>query len=107
MSLLDHPPIYRPMKYPFAFEAWQMQQRVHWLAEEVPMSDDVRDWHKVLTESEKNLLTQIFRFFVQADVDVNNAYMKHYSQVFKPTEVLMMLSSFSNIETIHIQGYAH
>jgi ribonucleoside-diphosphate reductase beta chain len=52
-------------------------------------------------------LTQIFRFFTQADVEVNNCYMKHYAQVFKPTEVLMMLSAFSNIETIHIAAYSH
>jgi ribonucleoside-diphosphate reductase beta chain len=38
---------------------------------------------------------------------VNNCYMKHYSQVFKPTEVLMMLSAFSNIETIHVAAYSH
>ena len=33
--------------------------------------------------------------------------MKHYSQVFKPTEVLMMMSAFSNTETIHIAAYCH
>jgi ribonucleoside-diphosphate reductase beta chain len=33
--------------------------------------------------------------------------MKHYAQVFKPTEVLMMLSAFSNIETVHIAAYSH
>ena len=33
--------------------------------------------------------------------------MKHYSQVFKPTEVQMMLSAFSNMETIHIAAYSH
>jgi len=38
---------------------------------------------------------------------VNNCYMKHYSQVFKPTEVLMMLSAFSNTETIHVAAYSH
>ncbi len=52
-------------------------------------------------------MTQIFRFFTQSDVEVNNCYMKHYSQVFKPTEVLMMLSAFSNIETIHVAAYSH
>jgi len=71
------------------------------------MTDDVKDWQKNLTPSERNLLTQIFRFFTQADVEVNNCYMKHYSQVFKPTEVLMMLSAFSNIETVHIAAYSH
>jgi ribonucleoside-diphosphate reductase beta chain len=83
------------------------QQRIHWLPEEVPLADDVKDWQKNLTQSERNLLTQIFRFFTQADVEVNNCYMKHYSQVFKPTEVLMMLSAFSNIETVHIAAYSH
>jgi ribonucleoside-diphosphate reductase beta chain len=83
------------------------QQRIHWLPEEVPLADDVKDWQKNLTPSERNLLTQIFRFFTQADVEVNNCYMKHYSQVFKPTEVLMMLSAFSNIETVHIAAYSH
>jgi ribonucleoside-diphosphate reductase beta chain len=107
MDLLTENPVYKPFRYPWAYEAWLTQQRVHWLPEEVPLADDVKDWHKNLTTSERNLLTQIFRFFTQADVEVNNCYMKHYSQVFKPTEVLMMLSAFSNIETVHIAAYSH
>jgi ribonucleoside-diphosphate reductase beta chain len=107
MDLLTENPVYKPFRYPWAYEAWLLQQRVHWLPEEVPLADDVKDWHKNLTLAERNLLTQIFRFFTQADVEVNNCYMKHYSQVFKPTEVLMMLSAFSNTETIHVAAYSH
>lgn len=107
MSLLDAKPIYKPFNYPWAYEAWLMQQRIHWLPEEVPMGDDVKDWKRNLNEGEKYLLTQIFRFFTQSDIEVNNCYMKHYSRVFKPTEVQMMLSSFSNMETVHIAAYSH
>ena len=107
MSLLDSRPMYKPFSYPWAYDAWLMQQRIHWLPEEVPLADDVKDWHKTLNDSERNLLTQIFRFFTQADVEVNNCYMKHYSRVFQPTEVQMMLSAFSNMETIHIAAYSH
>lgn len=107
MSLLDASPIYKPFHYPWAYDAWLTQQRIHWLPEEVPLADDVKDWRHKLTESERNLLTQIFRFFTQADVEVNNCYMRHYSRIFKPTEVLMMLSAFSNIETVHISAYSH
>ncbi|MEX0923343.1 MAG: ribonucleotide-diphosphate reductase subunit beta [Rhodovibrionaceae bacterium] len=107
MSLLESDSVYKPFNYPWAYDAWLTQQRVHWLPEEVPLADDVKDWQKSLTESERNLLTQIFRFFTQADVEVNNCYMKHYSQVFKPTEVQMMLSAFSNMETVHIAAYSH
>jgi ribonucleoside-diphosphate reductase beta chain len=106
-DLLSENPVYKPFRYPWAYEAWLTQQRVHWLPEEVPLADDVKDWHRNLNDSERNLLTQIFRFFTQADVEVNNCYMKHYARVFKPTEVLMMLSAFSNIETVHIAAYSH
>lgn len=107
MSLLDSKSVYKPFNYPWAYDAWLKQQQIHWLPEEVPLADDVRDWKHNLSPSEKSLLTQIFRFFTQADIEVHNCYMKHYSKVFKPTEVQMMLSAFSNIETIHIAAYSH
>ncbi|MDF3047505.1 MAG: nrdF [Candidatus Midichloriaceae bacterium] len=107
MSLLDAEPIFKPFSYPWAYDAWKVQQQIHWLPEEVPMADDVKDWKQNLTDAERHLLTQIFRFFTQADIEVNNCYMKHYTQVFKPIEIQMMLSAFSNIETIHIDAYSH
>ena len=77
------------------------------MPEEVPLADDVKDWNRNLTVAERNLLAQIFRFFTQSDVEVNNCYMKHYARVFKPTEVVMMLAAFSNMETVHIAAYSH
>jgi ribonucleoside-diphosphate reductase beta chain len=107
MSLLDAKPIYKPFAYPWAYEAWHTQQKIHWLPEEVPLADDVKDWKQNLSDDERILLTQVFRFFTQADIEVNNCYMKHYSQIFQPTEVQMMLSAFSNMETVHIAAYSH
>lgn len=106
-KLLQERHVYKPFLYDWCYEAWLTQQRIHWLPEEVPLAEDVRDWKKKLSPAEKNLMTQIFRFFTQSDVEVNNCYMKHYSQVFGPIEVQMMLSAFSNIETIHIAAYSH
>ncbi|MZR31976.1 ribonucleotide-diphosphate reductase subunit beta [Sneathiella litorea] len=107
MSLLDAKPVYKPFSYPWCYDAWLKQQQIHWLPEEVPLADDVKDWHNTLSESERHLLTQIFRFFTQSDIEVNNCYMRHYSRVFKPTEVQMMLAAFSNMETVHIAAYSH
>jgi ribonucleoside-diphosphate reductase beta chain len=106
-GLLTPNPVYKPFRYPWAYEAWLKQQQLHWLPEEVPMADDVKDWRHKLTAGERNLLTQIFRFFTQADVEVNNCYMKKYALVFQPTEVQMMLAAFANMETIHIAAYSH
>ena len=106
-GLLTEQVAYKPFRYPWAYNAWKTQQQIHWLADEVPLSEDVNDWKHKLTDTEKNLLTQIFRFFVQSDVEVSNCYHKFYMSVFKPTEVLMMLSAFNSTETIHIDAYAH
>tara|TARA_B100000965_G_scaffold383534_1_gene382860 strand:+ start:192 stop:1199 length:1008 start_codon:yes stop_codon:yes gene_type:complete len=107
MGLLVENPVYKPFRYPWCYDAWLTQQRIHWLPEEVPLGDDVRDWQKNLTPAEKNLLTHIFRFFTQADVEVNNCYLRHYTTVFKPTEVLMMMTAFAAMETVHIAAYSH
>lgn len=90
--------VLKPYEYPWAFDAWKAQHSVHWLPDEVPLADDVKDWHKSLTESERHLVTQIFRFFTQSDVEVNNCYHKVYMNVFKVPEVTMMLTAFSDME---------
>jgi ribonucleoside-diphosphate reductase beta chain len=81
MGLLVENPVYKPFRYPWCYDAWLTQQRIHWLPEEVPLGDDVRDWTKNITAAEKNLLTHIFRFFTQADVEVSNCYLRHYSHL--------------------------
>ena len=107
MSLLEARKTYKPFEYPWAYDFWKRQQQVHWMPEEVPLGEDCRDWAQKLSEHERNLLTQIFRFFTQADVEVQDCYHEKYGRVFKPTEIKMMLASFSNMETIHIAAYSH
>lgn len=107
MSLLEATKTYKPFQYPWAFDFWKRQQQTHWLPEEVPLGQDLQDWAHNLTQPEKNLLTQIFRFFTQADVEVQDCYHEKYGKVFKPTEVKMMLTAFSNMETVHIAAYSH
>lgn len=106
VGLLTPGVAYKPFRYPWAFDMWKKQQQVHWMPEEVQLGEDVRDWVSRLTDAERNLLTHIFRFFTQADIEVMDNYHERYSRIFKPTEVKMMLASFANMETIHIAAYA-
>src|SRR5437667_11361739 len=107
MPLLTARKQYKPFEYPWAFEYWKRQQQIHWMPEEVPLGEDCRDWAQKLTPHERNLLTQIFRFFTQADVEVQDCYHDKYGRVFKPTEIKMMLAAFSAMETVHIAAYSH
>ncbi|ESQ78546.1 ribonucleotide-diphosphate reductase subunit beta [Asticcacaulis sp. YBE204] len=105
-GLLTPSHAYKPFRYPWAFDFWQKQQQVHWLPEEVPLGEDCKDWASKLNDNERNLLTQIFRFFTQSDIEVQDNYMEKYGRVFKPTEIKMMLAAFGNMETVHIAAYA-
>src|SRR4051812_31755332 len=107
MPLLEARKQYKPFEYPWAFEYWKRQQQIHWMPEEVPLGEDCRDWAQKLDQTERNLLTQIFRFFTQADVEVQDCYHDKYGRVFRPVEIKMMLAAFSNMETVHIAAYSH
>lgn len=108
MSLLDKRDYYKPFKYPWAFTAYETQQKMHWLPQEVSLSEDVKDWKQKLTKEEKNLLTQIFRFFTQGDVDVAKGYLHRYIPIFGHNpEVAMMLISFANMEAVHVHAYSY
>jgi ribonucleoside-diphosphate reductase beta chain len=106
MSLTQERIALKPYEYPWAFDAWKLQQQIHWLPDEVPLADDVADYNS-LAPAERNLLNHILRFFTQSDIEVNNNYHRVLLQHFKPTELVMMLTAFANMETVHVAAYSH
>ncbi len=71
------------------------------------MAEDVKDWKKKLSPSEKEFLTNIFRFFTQGDIDVAGGYVNNYLPYFPQPEVRMMLLGFAAREALHIAAYSH
>lgn len=98
---------FKPFNYPWAYDAWLKHEQSHWLHTEVPMAEDVKDWKKKLSESEKKFLTHIFRFFTQGDIDVAGGYVKNYLPYFPQPEVRMMLLGFAAREALHVAAYSH
>jgi ribonucleoside-diphosphate reductase beta chain len=107
LKLTDERPYFKPFTYQWCYEAWLKHERSHWLMTEVPMQEDIKDWKNRLTESEKYFLTNIFRFFTQADIDVSGGYVNNYLPYFPQPEVRMMLLSFAAREAIHVAAYSH
>lgn len=107
LKLTDDRPYFKPFQYPWCYDSWLKSEQSHWLMTEVPMAEDVKDWQKKLTKEEKNFLTNIFRFFTQADIDVAGGYVKNYLPFFPQPEVRMMLTSFAAREAVHIAAYSH
>ena len=107
VGLLDSTGTYDVDRYGWAYEFWKRQQQTHWMGEEVPLGADLKDWASDrVTPEERALLTQIFRFFTQSDIEVGDNYLKRYIPIFQPLAVQMMMAAFTNMETVHIDAYA-
>jgi ribonucleoside-diphosphate reductase beta chain len=107
LDLTEERTSFKPFNYPWAYDSWLKHEQSHWLHTEVPMLEDVKDWKKKLTDSEKKFLTHIFRFFTQGDIDVAGGYVKNYLPYFVQPEVRMMLLGFAAREALHIAAYSH
>lgn len=107
LKLTDERSYFKPFRYPEFYNYWLMHEQMHWIHLEIPLNEDTKEWNQKLTKSEQNLLTHIFRFFTQGDIDVAGGYVKNYLPFFPQPEVRMMLSGFAAREALHIAAYSH
>jgi ribonucleoside-diphosphate reductase beta chain len=105
-NLLQLRPHYKPFEYQQAFDFYKDQHRVHWLADEIPLSSDINDWKTKLTESEKNLIGNILKSFAQTETYVNDYWSTKVSVWFPKHEIKAMACAFADFESIHAEAYA-
>lgn len=106
MKLTQKRLTYKPFYYPEAFDYWLKQQQAHWLATEVPLNQDVIDWHNNLTESEKSVIGGILKGFTQTEIVVNDYWANKVAKWFKHPEVVMAATTMAASETIHVHAYS-
>ena len=98
---------YKPFHYPWAVEITTRHEKVHWIEDELDLSEDVADWKSgKVSAVEKEYITNILRLFAQSDVAVGQNYYDQLIPKFKNNEVRNMLGSFANREAIHQRAYA-
>jgi ribonucleoside-diphosphate reductase beta chain len=97
---------YKPFEYPQAHEFMKLQQRVHWMADEVTLSSDVNDFKMKLTESEVNLIGQILKSFAQTETHVEDYWSSYVSHWFPKPEIQSMAVTFGSFESIHAEAYS-
>lgn len=106
MSLLVQRDYYKPFDYPKAYDFWLLQQTSFWIHTEINMDADIYDWKFNLSDSERNIIGNILKSFVQSEILIGD-YWRGVASVFKLPEISMMASCFSSFETIHIAAYAY
>jgi len=110
MSLLKQfgMPIYKQpsgFRYPDAIDYYEKHDAMVWHKNEISLAQDIKDYANASPEV-KRLITEVMRLFVQNDTMAGVGY-DTLVRIFKPTEVLMMLRSFSDRESTHIFNYAN
>lgn len=105
--LLDGRITYKPFLYDKAHDYWLKQQQAHWLPSEVQMASDIQDWAENLTPQEKQVVGGVLKGFIQTELVVNDYWTTKIGKWFPHPEVVMMGTSFGNMETVHTIGYAY
>jgi len=107
MSLTEFNKTYKPFLYPWAVEMAVEHEKIHWIEDEVDLSEDMNQWKgNKLLPHEINHITQTLRLFTQTDVAVGNNYYSFYLPKFKNNEIRNMLGSFAAREGLHQRAYA-
>lgn len=108
MRELDSKYVFRASPNEWAWEAFQKHEEAHWLPEEVPMIDDIRDWKERSSEGTRKFIKDIMLFFTQADIEVSNTYLDSYIPYYtNDLPIKNALASFAAREGIHTKAYAY
>ncbi len=107
MSLLTPRETYKPFEYEQAYRYWELQQQSHWLHSEIAMGSDVNDWKMNLTEVEKNVVGNILKGFIQAELKIEEYWSNKVCKLFPKAEIQLMGSAFASMESIHAVAYAY
>lgn len=97
--------VFYPFEYQEPYDYWLKQNQAHWLHTEIPMSSDLLDWDHNLTENERAVVGNILKGFTQVETLVNEYWGRKITRWFPKHEIIMMATSFSNMETIHAKAY--
>ena len=91
-GLMEFSETYKPFHYPWAVEITTRHEKVHWIEDELDLSEDVSDWKSGKTSLvEREYITNIIRLFTQSDVAVGQNYFDQFIPKFKNNEVRNML----------------
>ena len=83
-GLMKFSETYKPFHYPWAVEITTRHEKVHWIEDELDLSEDVADWKSgKVSEIEKEYITNILRLFTQSDVAVGQNYYDQLIPNFK------------------------
>ena len=94
-----------PINYPRVWEAYKKHEASFWTAEEIDLSDDLKDWNN-LNEGEKHFISHILAFFAASDGIVNENLAVNFMSEVQLPEARCFYGFQIMMENIHSETYA-
>lgn len=93
-----------PIKYQDIWDMYNTQKAAFWVAEEVSLTDDLRDW-ETLDEDERHYISLVLSFFAGSDFIVNENLDTGFVESVQVPEYKILLHFQEMMEDIHSTMY--
>merc|ERR1719191_2386678 len=94
-----------PIKYPEVWEMYKKQEASFWTAEEIDLSQDMRDWER-LTDNERHFIKHVLAFFAASDGIVLENLAENFSCEVQIPEARAFYGFQIAMENIHSETYS-
>lgn len=94
-----------PIQYPEFWEMYKKHEASFWTAEEVDLSQDMKDWEK-LSEHEQHFIKHVLAFFAASDGIVNENIASQFSTEIQIPEARAFYGFQMAMENIHSETYS-
>lgn len=94
-----------PIKFPKVWNMYKQQEACFWTAEEIDLSQDVRDWEG-LKADEKHFITNVLAFFAASDGIVVENLCSKFMKSIQTIELRHFYTFQTLMENIHSETYA-
>merc|ERR1712070_882683 len=94
-----------PIQYPAVWEMYKKHEASFWTAEEIDLSQDMKDWEK-LTDSEQHFIKHVLAFFAASDGIVLENLASQFSTEVQLPEARAFYGFQMAMENIHSETYS-
>ncbi|XP_021888268.1 ribonucleoside-diphosphate reductase small chain C [Carica papaya] len=95
-----------PIQYPEIWEMYKKAEASFWTAEEVDLSQDIRDWENTLNDDERHFITHVLAFFAASDGIVLENLASRFMSDVQVAEARAFYGFQIAIENIHSEMYS-
>ncbi|KAF8130143.1 ribonucleotide reductase small subunit [Boletus edulis] len=95
-----------PIKYHEIWRMYKKAQACFWTAEEINLSNDIRDWNHHLNDNERYFISRVLAFFAASDGIVNENLVERFSNEVQVAEARSFYGFQIMMENIHSETYS-